>query len=698
MHNFVKEQILAAQLEEWRKWGWPIVKMVNFSVRLPRGPPEEGPWNEVLILNRTTREEIQRAQNYVVYECTSPTPHAGESCQGENFTVPVFCGFSTAGNATGRPVFINYGRPEDLQFFNDFAKLCSPDIIALARHGYNSYGSKVRGVVSRCKEVGSNSLPGGMIIYHDPTDVPPDINVYPEGIGLPSDGIAYRVSTMHLDGGDVETPGLPSIDGVYKIQTAEHAAVTPFPVQTLNYNDAEVLINGFGGDPIPAEWKPSSIKFMGPEGDNIIKMDVRNKVEDKPSTLVDVIGVMPGKGPEADKYIIIGNHRDAWVQGASDPHSGTVIIQGVAYLLGLAYKAGWRPKRTIIIGSWDAEEVGLMGSTEFTELFHNELFSKALVYFNQDCPVKGNATFVSRADQFLEKALLQSAKAVQGPCNDSLNFLEEWATRNIVKYKTSSFTIPVGGSTDHVPFQYQLGIPSTYPEFRPEPPLSEAPSYHTAYDTVDMAERFTDPPCPKSKKKFPLHQFLIRYHFHLILRFSSSRRLPIFPIDKANTLELAWKDILEYATDSIPDIKTRFGIDFDYITKSIETFKNAVIAFEKSFVNIDKSNPKCLNIYNNILTGLSKQFITNVNTTTLRHVLVEENDLPSHIESYFPRVRKLLQNLSQSAENKTRDLITNLKIELSILITAFTSASSHLKGGLFGSLDMVNDHLCPPHH
>lgn len=69
-------------------------------------------------------------------------------------------------------------------------------------------------------------------------------------------------------------------------------------------------------------------------------MDVRNKVDDKPSTLVDVIGVMPGKGSEADKYIIIGNHRDAWVQGASDPHSGTVIIQGVAYLLGLAYKAG----------------------------------------------------------------------------------------------------------------------------------------------------------------------------------------------------------------------------------------------------------------------------------------------------------------------------------------------------------------------
>ncbi|VDO07057.1 unnamed protein product [Rodentolepis nana] len=670
--------------------------MMNFSARLPRGPPKEGPWNEVLILNRTTREEIRRVQNYAKYECTSPTPHAGESCQGKNFTVPIFCGFSASGNATGRPVFINYGRPEDLQFFNSSDKLCSLDIIVVARHGYNSYGSKVREVVSHCMKLGSNSLPGGMLIYRDPTDVPPDIKVYPEGVGLPSDGLAYRVSTMHSQGGDVETPGLPSIDGVYKIQTAEQVAVTPFPVQTINLNDAKVLIGGFGGAAIPTEWKPSSIQFMGPEGDNLIKMNVRNRLDEKPSTLVDVIGIMPGKGPEADKYVIIGNHRDAWIQGASDPHSGTAVIQGVAYLLGLAYKDGWRPKRSIVICSWDAEEVGLMGSTEFTELFHKELFSKALVYFNQDCPVKGNATFALRADQFLERGLLQSATAVQGPCNNSLNFLEEWATRN-VKSNGVPFTVPIGGSTDHVPFQYQLGIPSTYPEFRPEPPLFEAPSYHTAYDNIDMAERFTDPPCPTSKEKFPLHQFLIRYHFHLMLRFSGSRRFPIFPIYKANTLELAWKNILNYTATYIPEIKTRFGIDLDYITGSIRAFKNAVMAFEKSFVDIERSKPHCLHVFNNILADLSKQFITNVNTTTPRHVLVEDEDVKSHIESYFPRLQKLLHNLNQSAGNETSDLITNIKIELSILFTAFTSASNHLKGGLLGSLDMVYDDLCPTH-
>lgn len=91
---------------------------------------------------------------------------------------------------------------------------------------------------------------------------------------------------------------------------------------------------------------------------------------------------------------------------------------------------GWRPKRTIVIASWDAEEVGLIGSTEFTELYRDELVSKAVVYFNQDCPVKGNAIFSARTDQFLEKAILDSAKSVHGPCNASMSFLTEWGKRS----------------------------------------------------------------------------------------------------------------------------------------------------------------------------------------------------------------------------------------------------------------------------
>ncbi|VDM22146.1 unnamed protein product, partial [Hydatigera taeniaeformis] len=485
---------------DWRRWGWPIVRMVNFTVRLPRGPPDESQWNQVVILNRSTHEERRRAQNYVIFNCTNRSYHGNSTCLSEEkFTAPAYCGFAGNGRATGRPVFVNYARAEDLAFFTSIQGLCLQDIIVVARHGYNSYGSKVKQVVKRCSSLGSSTLPGGMIIYRDPTDSTPDIKVYPEGIGLPTDGVAYRVSSMAKLSGDSETPGFPAIDGVYRIEKAEDQAVTPFPVQTVNYNDAEVIINGIGGKPTPKAWEPCTPKFVGPEGDSLIRLEVRNRIDETPSKIVDVIGVMPGRGTEAGKYVILGNHRDAWVQGASDPHSGTVVLQGIAYLLGMAYREGWRPRRSIVIASWDAEEVGLIGSTEFTELFRNELMDKAVVYFNQDSPVKGNAVFSLRADQFLEKALLDSAKSVHGPCNASISFLKEWDKRTKRKKYKKPETVPVAGSTDHVPFQYQLGIPSAYPQFTPKPPLYEAPSYHTAYDSVDMAVNFTDPPCSTNK-------------------------------------------------------------------------------------------------------------------------------------------------------------------------------------------------------
>ncbi|KAL5112874.1 N-acetylated-alpha-linked acidic dipeptidase 2 [Taenia crassiceps] len=683
--TYESSQLAGKQLQDWKRWGWPIVKTVNFTVRLPRGPPEGGPWNEVAILERSTHTRLQSAQNYVTFNCTDRRPHGNGTCLSEeNFTVPAYCGFAGAGSATGRPVFVNYARGEDLAVFTSAQDLCLQDIIVVARHGYKSYGSKVRQVMKRCASLGSSTLPGGMIIYRDPKDSVPDIKVYPEGIGLPNDGVAYRVSSLSKRGGDSETPGFPAIDGVYKIERAEDQAVTPFPVQTINYNDAEVIINGFGGKPIPKAWEPSTIKFMGPEGDNLIQIEVRNRIDETPSTLVDAIGIMPGRGPEGDKYVIFGNHRDAWVQGASDPHSGTVVLQGIAYLLGLAYQEGWRPKRTIVIASWDAEEVGLIGSTEFTELYRNELVAKAVVYLNQDSPVKGDAVFSARADQFLEKALLDSAKIVPGPCNASMSFLKEWSKRTNRKNSKRAETVPVGGFTDHVPFQFQLGVPSTYLQFTPKPPLYEAPSYHTAYDSVAMAVNFTDPPCSTDGGLLPLHRLLIRYHFHLLLKFSSSRRLPIYPLPKAITLKRSWSGIVDHADKILPNISTRYGINLGYISERVEDFLNASKAFEKSFDKIEKERPRCYPVYNDILSRLSKQFITNENVPTPRHVLVDSSYTTTHYDSYFPKVRSFIQKLSQSTDEKSSEVVKELKTELSALVTAFTAASNLLRGGLLG--------------
>lgn len=149
--------------------------------------------------------------------CTDTQPHGNLTCvYGDRQRVPVFCGYARPGNAEGRPAFVNYARFSDFSeaFTTSPTSICSSDVIALARHGWNSYGQKVGALVNFCKRHANGTLPQGMIIYDDPADfVPPDGKVFPEGIGLPEDGISFRVAKMSREGviGDPESPGLPAI-------------------------------------------------------------------------------------------------------------------------------------------------------------------------------------------------------------------------------------------------------------------------------------------------------------------------------------------------------------------------------------------------------------------------------------------------------------------------------------------------------
>lgn len=274
-----------------------------------------------------------------------------------------------------------------------------------------------------------------------------------------------------------------------------------------------------------------------------------------------------------------------------------------------------------------------------------------------------------------------------------MSFLEEWGQRKNRSKGEQPGTVPVGGSTDHVLFQYQFGIPSTYPQFAPEPPLYEAPSYHTAYDSVAMAVRFTDPPCSSDGTLLPLHHFLIRYHFHLLLKFSSSRRLPIYPVPKATALAQSWSSIVydDYETSNITAL---YGINLGYVSEGIGDFLNASKVFEKYFDRLEYGKQRCYPLYNDMLGRLSKHFITYESATMPRHVLVDSSYASTHCDSYFPKIRTVLQKLSQCAYEESAPLVKELKTELSILVTAFTSAANLLRGGLLGSLSSVNAFSC----
>ncbi|VDK89018.1 unnamed protein product [Dibothriocephalus latus] len=222
---------------------------------------------------------------------------------------------------------------------------------------------------------------------------------------------------------------------------------------------------------------------------------------------------------------------------------------------------GWRPLRTVMLASWDAEEISLIGSTETTELLREELNHRAVIYINQDCPIKGNATFNGRTDQLLADALRASAAEVSFDPPGNMSLLDYWRELQGKPPGDLPETVPPLGSTDHVPFQYKLGVPSMYPEFRPAYPMFEAPSYHTEYDSVDMAIKFTDPPSATGEL-LPLHRLLAKLNVNLLLRFSSSPVLPISVSTLASSLNRSWVEFEHFVCSLLPHIRTH-GIKLD---------------------------------------------------------------------------------------------------------------------------------------
>ncbi|BHF60193.1 hypothetical protein SprV_0100315600 [Sparganum proliferum] len=609
----VPNTLLAARIaSDWRRWNWPIVRLVNFSVRLPQGPAISGSWNRIALVNATTNKTLHVMKNFVNVNVTDQR-HAdnvtctsgifpgrpGDNCT--NYRFPAYIGYSRPGAALGRPVFVNYGRTSD---FRTFLKshpgaddLCSRDVIVVVRHGWTALPSKLRALVDFCESIrppecsAQQCLPAAMLVYPDPADVvPPSGAIFPKGIGLPGDAPVLRTASMaQLGGGDAQTPFLPAIEEVYKTEDFENATLTPIPVQPIGYDDAQKIFQTMTGPPVPRDWSPCMPRFLGPSGSAKVDLVVENVIPQNISTITNVLGVIPGSSNEADQYIIFGNHRDAWVQGASDPGSGTAILQAVASALGAAHYRGWRPLRTVILASWDAEEISLIGSTETTELFREELNHRAVIYINQDCPIKGNATFNGRTDQLLADALLASAAEVylDPPGNRSL--LDYWRELQGKPPGDLPDTTPPLGSTDNVPFQYKLGVPSMYPEFRPAYPMFDAPSYHSEYDSVDMAVKLTDPPSTTGEL-LPLHRLLAKLSLNLIFRFSSSALLPISASTLASSLNRSWVEFEQFANSQILDIREH-GIKFDYVSSKIARLIDSARSFESWALQTENKNP-----------------------------------------------------------------------------------------------------------
>ncbi len=471
-------------LAQFKSWGWDA-KMETFWVLYPT--PKEVSLELVSGAGAPFKATLTEA----------PIP-GDETSSRTADELPAYVAFQGDGDATAPLVYVNYGMPADYDALERLGVSVKGKIV-IARYGAGWRGLKPK----LAQEHGAV----GAIIYSDPRDDGYSIDdVYPKGASRPPQGFQRgSVADMTTFPGDPTTPGYGSTKDAKRLAREESPTILKIPTLPISYGDATVLLKSLDGPVAPPQFRgslPITYHLGGSGGQAHIKV-----VSDwslKPA--YDVIAMLKGK-EAPDEWVIRGNHRDGWVFGASDPLSGHVAMIGEAKALGALAKAGWKPKRTIVYTSWDAEEPMLLGSTEWAETHAAELKKKTVVYINSDSNSRGflNVGGSHALQHFVNQVAadvtdpqtgvsvrdrLRAAMgvgAVENPTNPRAAALGRAAA-------DPARDLPIealGSGSDYSTFLQNLGLATLNLGFGGEG--SDGGVYHSAYDTYEHHTKFVDP-------------------------------------------------------------------------------------------------------------------------------------------------------------------------------------------------------------
>ena len=537
-----REAGLDTEIVEYKVWiNYPL--QISVDLTAPAGVEMHGP----------TREHVDN-----------------DPYQDDPRVVTPFNGMSPSGDVEGDVVYANYGTPEDFDKL-DKLKIDVRGKIVLVRYGQNFRGVKVF--------VAQERGAAGVIIYSDPAD---DGwrrgDKYPDGPWHPDTGVQRgSVGYMFEFPGDPTTPGVASVSSLpdsQRISPQESAQMPKIPVTPLSYHDAWPVLQHLGGPDSPREWQ-GSLPFTYHVGPGPAQLKMHLKQDYQLRTLWDVIGRVKGsKLP--DQWVIAGNHRDAWVYGAVDPNSGTAAMLEAVHGVGELLKSGWKPKRTLVFASWDGEEEGLMGSTEWVEQHESEL-RNAVAYFNVDIAVSG-PKFGASAVPSLKQFLRDVAKAVPSPKGGTV--YETWqkesqpgapATQSPTEAIGESRRLPaaqvktdvpvgdLGSGSDYTAFLQHLGVPSA--DMSSTGPYGV---YHSVFDNLAWFKKFADP-------DFVYEQQMARIFGIETIRMADADVLP-YDYEEYGKEVVAYVDAVRKRSDG------KFGehaLDFDPVSAAARRFESA---------------------------------------------------------------------------------------------------------------------------
>jgi len=439
-------------------------------------------------------------------EHVDPKAYGGDPFQDDPRILPAFNGSSPSGDVTADVVYANYGTLADF----DRLKQLGVDVkgkIVIVRYGQNFRGVKVY--------IAQQRGAAGVIIYSDPAD---DGYVrgdkYPRGPMRPDSAVQRgSVQFLPIYPGDPETPGVaatPDLADSKRITDPAKMNQPAIPSNPLSYKDAAPILEALEGAATPREWQGGLPFTYHLGGTGAVKVHMDLEQDYKLRTIWDVVGTIDGTDPDQkEDWVVAGNHRDAWVYGAVDPNSGTAAMLETVHGFGELLKQGWKPKRRIVVCSWDAEEEGLMGSTEWAE-GHAGHLAHAVAYFNTDVGVSGpnfNASAVPSLKEFVRDVTRQ----VQSPKGGTV--YEQWQKSQAESPRRRGAGSPaaaaanpatatsgsavnaegvrvgdLGSGSDYTPFIQHLGVPST--DIGSDGPYGV---YHSVFDNYNWFIRNADP-------------------------------------------------------------------------------------------------------------------------------------------------------------------------------------------------------------
>ncbi|TFV97768.1 M28 family peptidase [Algoriphagus kandeliae] len=493
-----------------------------------------------------------------------------------------FNAYSGSGDVTAEVVYANYGRREDFQKLAEMGVDLKGKVV-IARYGGNFRGFKAK----FAEQHGAI----GLIVYTDPKDNGfTKGEVYPNGPYY-NETTIQRGSMLTLDWtGDPLTPYEPALplddpNSPERLDPKDVAFHT-IPVTPIGYGAAQEILSRMKGQAVPEDWQgglPFDYKIEGgPE------LKVRVMV-DQPVDYIranNVIGTFKGaKYP--DEWIILGSHFDAWSFGATDPNSGTAMLLTLAEALGKLVKQGIQPDRSIMIGHWDAEEQGVIGSTEWVEHLRDDLQAKAVAYMNFDGGVSGR-NFGASAAPTLKKLIIDASQEIMYP-DSSKTVFEVWAGKNKEPRIGN-----LGGGSDHIAFYMHVGVPSL------SGGSGGTTAYHSNYDNFNYYSKFVDP-------SFKMGGAVAQLFGLVTLRMANAEVIPYDVPRYAQDL----KGHFEQAVKNVQSLDPSFQ-EFDLVNSALAKLESSSKAFQEALENATakgKLSKKKIAKINKGLIGLEKSWI-----------------------------------------------------------------------------------------